>query len=411
MKRNSFPFSRPGGLRMMTIAVMASMHAGTLLAQSHPGYSETSLTTDVDVTLENIDPASMFDDCPDELLRQEWLEGQPLQTLAVEAEVLALCTERAAAIAEFFVKRAALDVALRHIQAPRVISVSGDAVLQEQSGPPLDSHGELLKQEIETLKDRITRLEMGPQHPETEERINELQGELEIVENELAIAESLALEPVDYLDNGVVDQFRIMPEPAAISPKPKHDSANVETVQPVDIAESDDNRNTVELKSNWVDQFRENIKSARGELAEINSGQPVISDVEPIQGLGAASAATSTLKPLPMWNVLYAVRSGNGPWKVGMQSTHQIAITVPGLNNENAPSIEWQTTVNDPVTVAVNDTLSDGRILLAVDDRGIIIGNSAEETETQHFIPFRTDTTPGMLEWSVIKETPTTENG
>ena len=339
MRRNTSLFLRFFGLDVIMLAITAVVVASAAFAQPR------ALGGDVETNSAS-GPESNFTlgDCPDDLLRQAWLKEQPLQTAAVEAEVLALCTERAEAIAAFLRKRVLLDAALGRLQGP----TSADATLTPQSPSLPESQVEALRAEIGALKDRIARLEREPQQPETEERLNQLRADLEVAEAELNLATPAETPADSELREGQAAQ-----DPAAI---------------------------------NLPD-------TSRVPQGSSNAAQP-----------STTAIPVSLPERPPVWNVLYAIRSADGPWQVALQATREIPITIPATDPNEPPTIRWQTHVDEPVTLAVNDKLSDGRTLLAVTDEGVTLGDPAARAVAQDFIPFEYDPTPGTLEWKVIKE-------
>ena len=339
MRRNTSLFLRFFGLDVIMLAITAVVVASAAFAQPR------ALGGDVETNSAS-GPESNFTlgDCPDDLLRQAWLKEQPLQTAAVEAEVLALCTERAEAIAAFLRKRVLLDAALGRLQGP----TSADATLTPQSPSLPESQVEALRAEIGALKDRIARLEMEPQQPETEERLNQLRADLEVAEAELNLAT-----PAETPADSELREGQAAKDPAAI---------------------------------NLPD-------TSRVPQGSSNAAQP-----------STTAIPVSLPERPPVWNVLYAIRSADGPWQVALQATREIPITIPATDPNEPPTIRWQTHVDEPVTLAVNDKLSDGRTLLAVTDEGVTLGDPAARAVAQDFIPFEYDPTPGTLEWKVIKE-------
>ena len=339
MRRNTSLFLRFLGLDVIILAITAVVVASAAFAQPRApgGDVETNSASAPDSNF-------TLGDCPDDLLRQAWLKEQPLQTAAVEAEVLALCTERAEAIAAFLRKRVLLDAALGRLQGP----TSADATLTPQSPSLPESQVEALRAEIGALKDRIARLEREPQQPETEERLNQLRADLEVAEAELNLATPAETPADSELREGQAAQ-----DPAAI---------------------------------NLPD-------TSRVPQGSSNAAQP-----------STTAIPVSLPERPPVWNVLYAIRSADGPWQVALQATREIPITIPATDPNEPPTIRWQTHVDEPVTLAVNDKLSDGRTLLAVTDEGVTLGDPAARAVAQDFIPFEYDPTPGTLEWKVIKE-------
>ena len=341
MRRNTPLFLRFFGLDVIMLAITAVVVASAAFAQPRApgGDVETNSASAPDSNF-------TLGDCPDDLLRQAWLKEQPLQTAAVEAEVLALCTERAEAIAAFLRKRVLLDAALGRLQGP----TSADATLTPQSPSLPESQVEALRAEVGALKDRIARLEREPQQPETEERLDQLRADLEVAEAELNLATETA--PAETPADSGSNEAQAAQDPAAI---------------------------------NLPD-------TSRVPQGSSNAAQP-----------STTAIPVSLPERPPVWNVLYAIRSADGPWQVALQATREIPITIPATDPNEPPTIRWQTHVDEPVTLAVNDKLSDGRTLLAVTDEGVTLGDPAARAVAQDLIPFEIDTTPGTLEWSYIK--------
>ena len=341
MRRNTSLFLRFFGLDVIMLAIAAVVVASAAFAQPRALGGDTEANT-------VSDPGATFTlgDCPDDLLRQAWLEEQPLQTAAVEAEVLALCTERAEAIAAFLRKRVLLDATVGRVQAP----TSAGAISTPQSSSLPESQVEALRAEISALNDRIARLESEPQQPETEERLNQLRADLEVAEAELNLATETA--PAETPTDSELREGQAAQDPAAI-----------------DLPDT-----------------------SRVPQGSSNAAQP-----------STTAIPVSLPERPPVWNVLYAIRSADGPWQVALQATREIPITIPATDPNEPPTIRWQTHVDEPVTLAVNDKLSDGRTLLAVTDDGVTLGDPAARAVAQDLIPFEIDTTPGTLEWSYIK--------
>ena len=111
------------------------------------------------------------------------------------------------------------------------------------------------------------------------------------------------------------------------------------------------------------------------------------------------------------WQVIHAVRAGDGPWDVLFHGTREIAISVPGATPEDPPVIRWQTITEPPVTLAVNEALPDGLVLRAVTDEGVTLGDPIAPEAEPTLIRFAPDTTPGVLEWNVIDLSTATEGG
>ena len=93
-------------------------------------------------------------DCPVAALRAAWGDMMPLEAIAVEAEVLRLCTERAEAINRFLAMQVELDAAVAGLHAPaRTL----------RSSTPSEALALIaLRDENDTLRARIKQLETDP---------------------------------------------------------------------------------------------------------------------------------------------------------------------------------------------------------------------------------------------------------
>ena len=93
-------------------------------------------------------------DCPVAALRAAWGDMMPLEAVAVEAEVLRLCTERAEAINRFLGTQVELDAAVAGLHVPaRDLRTS-----TSPEAPALNA----LRNENDTLRARIKQLETEP---------------------------------------------------------------------------------------------------------------------------------------------------------------------------------------------------------------------------------------------------------
>ena len=361
---------------------------------------------------------SEFDigDCPDELLKQAWIEEHPLQAAAVEREIIVLCTERAEAITAFLKTRIAQDIVLARIWAEEPIPESAPISQQIQQDYVPDSISdfvpdeqvELLRVEIEDLKTRIASLEGQPVDLETEVRLENLHAELALAEGQLKIAEN-----ENENENENIEAEGNQSEDTPVIEVLHDDFVNTE--QDEILPESSDADDSTKEFS--FEQMQETFESAPGKYMTADKARDVIAPLGTMLNHlnqlfpGTANASvSSTITPqiIPerpaRWEMLYAIRAGNGPWKVSLQATRQNAVHVPSVDPDTPPVIQWETVVDAPEILALNDSLSDGRVLLEVTDRGVLLGTNSGDDSTSDFISFRPDSSPGILEWKIEKE-------
>ncbi len=324
--------------------------------------------------------SSGFDlgDCPDDLLRQAWLEEQPLQMAAVEAEVLALCTERAEAIAGFLRTRALQDAALGRLQGSRTSPpVAPRAPATAPTSPVIRD----LTVKVNALTARIARLEAAPEGGAPEDALHQLRLELATAQDALVAARAAEEATGDASGPAPQDLPHVSPHiqgSAAATARPN-------TLADAIAQELADRPDDPEATS--TDQ----PERSNG-LARVAASGHALADARPIE-----------------WQVVHAVRRGDGPWSVRLRGAREVAIPVPGATPEDPPTLRWQTVTEPPVTRRVGETLPDGSILQAVTRDGVRLRAPAaagtRSGSKDALLPFASgeDTAPGTLDWKVIR--------
>ena len=313
--------------------------------------------------LSNPDVRSTLGDCPAQLLRQAWAEMLPLETAAVEREVLTLCTERAETIAQFLRAQDRLNTALAIAQSP---DVSGIDTLSDQKLANL-------RDEVAQLRGRIVRLEDSPEQPETEATLSRLREQLREAETDLRRAES---------------------------------ARNIIPREPMRPSETAD-----ELPKNTAGEDDPDITPSRS----VDPRPPTLLPPE-VSDDGVRRLPESTDKPSPLdpdctpptVSLLYAVRRHNDDWKIALQESHEISVRIPRSPEEpnagplsepdDAFDVVCQLQVDPPRHVTLNDILPSGWMVKSVTASGVKITNPNDDDAVQ-LLPFAGESSHGELSW------------
>lgn len=345
MRFNVTPF-RPDfqsgrGLAAAAFFTLSLALAGTALAQPRPPGAFPDTPPDLRAALGN---------CPADLLRRAWSEMLPLEAEAVESEVVALCTERAEAIARFLDAHARLNGALALVRAPVPIPAAGP--------PPANDRVERLRGEVASLRSRIARLEGEPERPETDAALADLRDELSAAEAELA---------------------RVR-EPAA----PDQAEAAAETVPALEAA---------------------NGEPTSGDLPPPGADPSMELAALPPPSEDNAATNSAPSSRLVAWRVVHVVRSDGGPWEVRLQAAREEAVPVPTGDDPDAPAlapaVRWVPVLDPPVTLAVGEALPDGLTLLDVAPDGVRLADPDAPGAEPILLPLvaADESEPGALEW------------
>ena len=385
LRLNVAPF-RPdfqSGLRLAQAFVLALFLAlpSVALAQSGAVGGEADGQGDLRAAL---------GECPRDLLRRAWTEMLPLEAEAVEREVVKLCTERVEAIARFLDAQARLDGALAVVRIPSPIPVAeGPAAAEDRL--------ERLRDEIATLRGRIARLEGGPEAPETDATLADLRDELATAEADLALLEESgvmgAAAPADVL-------------PPVLDVPGSEGAATAEApVIPV-LSRTDDGLAPSVMAPGTESAIEPQAAAAFGAppLGTEDKGAEALGHFEPLLA-AQPGLARSSVPPdrRTGWQVIYAVRAGDGPWQVRLQGSREIAVRLPGATGEVPDTIHWQPVLDPPVTLWEGESLEDGLTLLEVNPDGVLLDDPFSPDGEAVLVPFRTNESfvAGKAEWEV----------
>ena len=374
------------------LALLLALPA-TGIAQSRPIGTGSGAVPDIRETL---------GDCPAQLLRRAWNEMLPLETAAVEREVLALCTERAEAMARFLDAQSELNKAMALVRAPSPVPEAPASAAPD----PYESRVERLRSEIVSLRARIARLEGQPERPETEEALAALRVELAEAEAGLEIAEidgvsgagtpgvsTLAgMGESDAVAAGLASDpsagsgTATGPESALSLPPTTAGTSHSDAIAQADAKPTGDDTQPTEASPLGPQTDRESVSLPPPGAG--NLGIPPPADV-------ALPPDTAT-----EWTVIHAVRRDGGPWQVRLQGRRKMAVQVAGPTPEDPYAIHWQPMIDPPVTLVEGESLPGGLTLLEVTAEGVTLADPALDGGPVT-VPFATDDAhdPGALEW------------
>ena len=337
------------------------------------------------------DAKDLFGDCPRDLLRQAWTEMHPLQTGAVEIEVLTFCTGRAEAIRRLLQEQDQLGetiVALKG-RAQQTQDIFADRSAADPGALAEDARIASNSAETDDLKARIARLEAGPDTAETRLTLDRLR-------TELAQKEVQPGRPEATLE--VIVRQGTAADPA--EDQPAQDGTPISDA----LSDAMEDRSATD-------------RLAVAETAPVVDSEPaqmdrIVSALASMPGIPPAQTPVELPPDRPtQWQVIHAVRKGDAPWSVLFHGTREVAFSVPGPTPEDPPVISWQTLTEPPVTLGVGETLSDGSILTAVTDEGVMLSDPLAPDAEPQMLRFTSDHAPGVLEWRVIDISDAAEGG
>ncbi|MCY4304382.1 MAG: hypothetical protein OXC62_06330 [Aestuariivita sp.] len=311
------------------------------------------------------DVRATLGDCPAPLLRQAWAEMLPLETAAVEREVLALCTERAETISSFLRAQERLDIAISLV---RVSDISSNL---EASDGLVDR----LRDDVSDLRTRITRLEQGPERPETRATLARLRDDLDIAEADLAQAERARGRGVTSQDSDSADESTTSPQ---TSPPEATPATTVPAIEP-------------------SDRDPPPLDDSAG--ADRSIAPPSSATIAPEVDLSVAQVATEQ-SVVSDWEVLHAVKRGDDDWRVLLQGSREIQMLIPSTTPDSPPTIHVSIERDPPITVSINEDLPDGWRVRDVTDDGVELEDTDDPSHVQ-VLRFSDDHTPGNVAWTV----------
>ena len=355
-------------------------------------------------------------ECPADLLRQAWGVSPALSAAAVESEALAICTERSEAIEGAVMAQVRLDRAVARLLAR--------APTGPVAGPGPESQVDILHAEVGALKARIARLEAAPEQPDTAATLDGLRDDLARTEGELARAQSTGQaipapgEPQMSSNTAAVDVPTDHQARAREDEPEWNGAAQAAPADPAQEPDPDVITMTVlpSVAQNTGPEPAAATPATPAPGAPDTPGQPAAARIAaPAAAQPAPDSGSAARGGLPpdrptAWQVIHAVRQGEGPWRVRLRGTREIALSVPGATPEDPPVLRWQSITDPPVTRTVGDTLPGGLVLRAVTDEGVTLGDPiAPGAPVLLSFTSEGDSAPGDLEWQVINLSQTTE--
>ncbi|WP_419738567.1 hypothetical protein [Ruegeria sp.] len=308
-------------------------------------------------------PQAVLGECPVELLRAAWGELDAGTAVAIEQEVLDLCTDRLERIDRLMTLRAQVGAHLAILDPP------DPAEAPPASGPaPNDLPNDTprlaeLRRRVEMLEERLARL---AESPDNEALRDQLSAAAEAARTRLAEEEQLQarLEAAEAGPPG--PSIRARPDPAAT---PQADPDITAGADP-DAA---------------TPPAGQNIDSA-APAPDKDRGDPDIT---------AGAEATTA------WAVDYVARAAEGPWRAQITGETRFAVTLPGDGPDDPPRIKWQTSRDGPFTVGVGDTLSDGARIHSISSDAVTITEPARPGAPKALDWSRSGdvSAPGTLAW------------
>ncbi|MCY4288596.1 MAG: hypothetical protein OXC63_08385 [Aestuariivita sp.] len=305
-------------------------------------------------------------DCPAELLRDAWTEMLPLEAAAVEREVLALCTERAEAMAKFLAAQAELDTSLR---LARAVPTTTESAIPA----PIQA----VRAEVAGLRSRIARLESGPELPETAANLARLREQLVAAESKLRDAQAAPAGDESDTETAVAAAADVIPATAAIEVEP--------VAAPPRAVETD-------LLA---------VPPAAEAPIPLTTVPVVLADPLPIDEteLIPVSAAEVLIRA-EEWSVVHVIRNPAGEWQVMLQFSHEVGLPVPGAAADDSAAIRWQPVLDPPKTYRVGDEVQDGWELTKVTATAVELARPDSDADPI-VLELATETTPGEFSWDV----------
>ena len=401
-----FQLLSPSGTRLPQ-RVRTGLTACFVLSLTAPVQAQSQATG---TAVTPADTRTTLGNCPADLLRRAWTEEHPLEVAAVEDEVLKFCAERAEAITRELAAQARLDTALAVMRAAKAPgSVQRDIPASTPQPPSADETR--IEAEIRDLKERIARLEAGPERPEDAATLTRLHRELARAESELAIARVAAATEPGEPDLPEEEQIVVPGTSPAQEERPAEttdplappasDTATTETDRPIRPDRSLDSKSPLRITIYRDDAPSPDRQVDPGPAPATSStpGQPLASPAT-----GPASTADGT-RPI-RWRVIYAARAGDRPWQVRLVGETEIAVTLPPATPEGTPRIEWRPVTEGPVTLTPGDVLPDGKRLIRVTAAGVELAHEqAASGVPPQVLPLDAvrDTAPGRMAWDYRK--------
>ena len=331
-----------------------------------------------------LDVPRLLGNCPVTALRAAWGEMDALEAVAVDEEVLAICTRRAESVTRIMAVQRDFETELGALLAPpdpaapiptsdkpiRDISTSDSSASDSSAsdGPGLIA----LQSEVDILSARVAELEGKP------ERAAELPAaRAALAEAQARLAEAKR-NAGEIPSQGEVAHTGAEPNPAEQGPNTAPD--------PVVVDRRPDQPPGT---GNLTGTIRQLVSDAQVSLPE-------------------ETLATETLA----WTVIYTVRAGEGPWKAQVLGEGSRAVMLPPLTDAGEPRVEWQSFAEGPYLLGEGDALPgdpEGRIVAEITADGVMARPEMAVAEAVTPLIWHQGAdpmAPGRADWIVTKIEP-----
>ena len=430
---------------LLLAAMLLALPAGSARAQSRPLGGETPSDYQPADTAATI--RQMLGSCPIDELRAAWGETDVFEGVAVNEEVLRICTGWADDITRVVTAHREAEAAVAALLAPAEQAVPADRTSGAGYGPadiaasdaPLSPGLSALQSEVDVLRARVETLELLPGgSPELEQ----LRTQLAEAEARLAAGKQAAREAAQGA-TPVSEAVRdAMAEPSQAEPGPRGpDPAQDRRTQgtpPVSDAVTDTPQQEL---APVVDRRPNDGGTARNETWDtaVESAGDIALDYDPdydpapdrpegsgtpvdfagllaqflpgvVSGVdGSVALPEETLN----WTLIYTARAGEGPWAAQVLGEGSRAVLLPPLTEDGEPRIEWQSYTRGPFILRDGDALPgdpDGRIVTEITRDGVTVrpefAPELEEAEAPVPLPWHQGgdpNAPGRADWIVTK--------
>ncbi len=443
---------------LLLAAMLLALSAGSALAQSRPlggGTPSDDQPADTAATIRQ-----MLGGCPIDELRAAWGETDVFEGVAVNEEVLRICTGWADDITRVVTAHREAEAAVAALLAPAEQAVPADRPAPaERTAPAFTADADIadsdraapaeapglaaLQSEVNVLRARVETLEAQPGgSPDLEAT------RIALAEAEARLAAAKQLEQLEReaaqgaapVSEAVRDAMAepSQAEPGPRGPDPAQDrraqgtppvsEAVTETPEPnaVDrrpndggLAGDDDWKTAVESSGDIAPDYDSGDDPGDGPAPDRpeGSGTPVdfaglLAQFLPgvVSGVdGSVALPEETLN----WTLIYTARAGEGPWAAQVLGEGSRAVLLPPLTEDGEPRIEWQSYTRGPFILRDGDALPgdpDGRIVTEITRDGVTVrpefAPELEEAEAPVPLPWHQGgdpNAPGRADWIVTK--------
>ena len=430
---------------LLLAAMLLALPAGSARAQSRPLGGETPSDYQPADTAATI--RQMLGSCPIDELRAAWGETDVFEGVAVNEEVLRICTGWADDITRVVTAHREAEAAVAALLAPAEQAVPADRTSGAGSGPadiaasdaPLSPGLSALQSEVDILRARVETLELLPGgSPELEQLRTQLaEAEARLAAGKQAEREAAqgATPDSDAVRDAMADPSQA--EPGLSGPDPAQDrrtqgtppvsDAVTDTPEPnlnpaVDrrpndggLADDDDWKTAVESSGDIAPDYGTgDIPDSAGQGRARDGAGMFAAMMELLPGVVSGADGSVALPEETLdWTLIYTARAGEGPWAAQVLGEGSRAVLLPPLTEDGEPRIEWQSYTRGPYLLGQGEALPgdpDGRIVAEITRDGVTVrpefAPELEEAEAPVPLPWHQGgdpNAPGRADWIVTK--------